>query len=167
MYIGTSINDSPTIARIAGGAITSGAFLAAKFDGSGDILQAGAGENAIGLLPAETPEAIAEGDRVTVQVKEIGLWKAGAAIAAGAELTPDADGKAATAGAGDYVVAIALKAAATADEVIPVQIVKCGKVPPAALGDLGDVTITTATNGQALKYDGTSEAWINAADATE
>lgn len=129
MYTTTSINDSPVITGKATAAIENGAFLAAKFDANGGIVLAGAGENALGLLIATTPEAVKAGEDVTVQIKDIGLWKAGAAVAAGAELTADENGAAKTAVAGNYVTAIALEAAAAPGAVIKVQIVKSGKVP--------------------------------------
>ncbi len=129
MFISTGINDSPVITGKATAAIENGAFLAAKFDANGGIVLAGAGENALGLLIATTPENVAAGEDVTVQIKDIGLWVTGDAISAGAELTPDANGAAVTAAVGNYVTAIALEAAAAAGQVIKVQIVKSGKVP--------------------------------------
>lgn len=129
MFISTSINDSPVITGKATAAINNGAFLAVKFDGNGGIVLAGAGENALGLLIATTPEKVEAGEDVTVQIKDIGLWKTGGAVAAGAELTPDANGAAVTAAAGKYVTAIALEAATAAGQVIKVQIVKSGKLP--------------------------------------
>lgn len=129
MFLSTGINDSPTIVGKSTGAIANGAFLAAKFDAAGGIVLAGAGEKALGLLIASTPEAVAAGEDVTVQIKDVGLWKTGAAVAAGAELTSDAAGAAVTAAVGNYVTAIALEAAAAPGAVIKVQIVKSGKVP--------------------------------------
>jgi len=129
MYISTSINDSPVITGKATAAIENGAFLAAKFDANGGIVLAGAGENALGLLIATTPKNVAAGEDVTVQIKDIGLWKTGGAVAAGAELTSDANGAAVTATTGNYVTAIALEAATDANQIIKVQIVKSGKVP--------------------------------------
>ena len=129
MFISTGINDSPVITGKAAAAIENGAFLAAKFDENGNIVLAGAGDNALGLLIATTPENVAAGEDVTVQIKDIGLWRTGGAVAAGAELTPDANGAAVTAEEGEYVAAIALEAATAAGQVIKVQIVKSGKVP--------------------------------------
>lgn len=129
MFISTGINDSPVITGEATAAINNGAFLAAKFDANGGIVLAGAGENALGVLIATTPDTVAAGDDVTVQIKDIGLWKTGGAVAAGAELTPDANGAAVTAAANNYVTAIALEAAAAAGQIIKVQIVKSGKMP--------------------------------------
>lgn len=129
MFISTGINDSPVITGKATAAINDGAFLAAKFDTNGGIVLADEGDNALGLLIATTPEKVAAGEDVTIQIKDIGLWKTGGAVAAGAELTPDANGAAVTATEGKYVTAIALEAATAAGQVIKVQIVKSGKVP--------------------------------------
>jgi len=123
MYISTGINDSPVITGKTTSDISNGTFLATKFDANGGIVLAGAGENAIGLLISTT------GEDVTVQIKDIGLWKTGAAVAAGAELTSNASGAAVTAAAGDYVTAIALEAAEGTNQIIKVQITKSGKLP--------------------------------------
>lgn len=125
-YYGTTINDSPVIAGEPATALSSAEFLAVKFDSNGKIVKASiAGENVLGLLGAEDGNRKA-GDTVSVQIKECGLWKAGAAVAAGAELATDANGKAVTATSGTFILAIALEAASAADEVIKVQIVKAG-----------------------------------------
>ena len=130
MYLSTGINDSSTIVRKATGAIANGAFKAVKFDANGGIVTGGvAGEKTIGLLIATTSEAVAAGEDVTIQIKDIGLWEAGAAIKAGDELTTSATGTAAVAAAGNYVLAVALEAAAAPGAVIKIQIVKSGKVP--------------------------------------
>lgn len=123
-YIGTSINDSATINAKASANIADGSFLAAQLGTTG-IAIAGAGANAIGLLPAETG-AVAAGDSVTVQIKDIGRWKAGAAFAVGAELSSDANGKAITAVTGKFITAIALEPATAVDQVVKVQICKAG-----------------------------------------
>ena len=129
MFLGTAINNSATIAGTAGATITTGAFLAVRFDGSGNIILAAAGGNALGILVATTPATVAAGEGVTVQVKDIGRWMSGAAIAAGAELAPNAAGQAVTAVATNHVLAVALEAAAGAGQPISVQIVKSGRMP--------------------------------------
>ena len=129
MFLGTAINTSPTITGLAGAAITNGAFLAVRFDGSANIVLAAAGGNALGLLVATTPAAVAIGDDVTVQIKDIGLWTAGAAVAAGVELTPNAAGQAVAVATGNHVLAVALEAATAAGQVIRVQITKSGRQP--------------------------------------
>lgn len=129
MFLGTAINTSPTITGKAGVAITNGAFLAVRFDGSGAIVLAAAGSNALGLLVATTPVTVTIGEDVTIQIKDIGLWTSGAAISAGAELTPNAAGQAVTAATGNHILAIALEAATGAGQPIRVQIVKSGRQP--------------------------------------
>lgn len=125
MYIGTSINESPVIAAHAGQAITNGALLAVAMDADGVKVVSTAGGVAVGLLIPET-DNVAAGDTVTVQVKDMGLWKVGAAVAAGDLLTANAAGKAIKATAGNYILGQALEAATAADQVIHVQIIKAG-----------------------------------------
>lgn len=127
-YFGTTINDSPVIAGVAASDMTGAEFLAVKFNENGKIVKAStAGEKALGLLGAADGDK-KTGDTVTVQIKECALWKLGATVTAGAELATDASGKAVTATAGNYVLAIALEAG-EADSVIKVQIVKSGYIP--------------------------------------
>lgn len=121
-YFGTPINDSAVIVLPAGAAIPAPAFLAVNADGT----VAGAGDAAIGIVLPSNDDAAAAGDDLNVQIKDIGTWTAGAAVAYGDELTPDADGKAVTATQGDFIVGIALGAAKAAGERIPVQICKAG-----------------------------------------
>lgn len=124
-YIGTSINPSPTITGKAAGTIADGAFLAAAFTADGTIEVAKADAGALGIFIPET-DNIAAGADVTVQVKDIGFWKTGAAVKAGDELMSNAAGKAITATAGKFILAIALEPATAADQVIQVQICKAG-----------------------------------------
>ena len=128
MYISTGISESPVISGKATAAIENGALLAVKFDANGGIVLAGVGEKAIGILISTTPDSVVAGETVTVQIDDIGLWKTGAAVLAGAELTSDVAGKAVTAVAGNYVTATALEAGGI-DEIIKVQIEKTGKMP--------------------------------------
>ena len=131
MYNGTTINDSATIVGAASAAINGGEFLAAKFS-SGKIATCGtAGEHVLGIIIPGQDSIAADAD-VAVQIKDIGRWKAGAAVAVGAELATDANGKAVTATAGSFIFAIALKAATAANQIIQVQIVKAGYKPSAS-----------------------------------
>lgn len=133
MFIGTSINESAVISAKAGAAISNGAMLAAAMGSTGTVSVVGtAGAEAVGLIIPETDATIASGDDVTVQVKDIGLWIAGAAVNAGAMLMSDANGKATTATAGKFILAQALEAASAAGQVIRVQIIKAGYVNPAS-----------------------------------
>lgn len=128
-FISTAINTSPVIAGQAGANMTQPAGVAVKFDANGNFVVAGAGEHAIGLVTIDAPDAVAAGDTLTVQVKDIGLWKAGGVIPKGAELTPDANGNAAVAAAGNFILAVALESASAAGQFIKVQIIKAGYKP--------------------------------------
>lgn len=170
-YYGTTINDSPTIAGVTAAAITDKQFLAAKFDSNGKIVVASTeGETVLGLITAEEGTKAA-GDTISIQIKDIGLMMASGAIAAGAEVMTDANGKAKTATAGKFIIGYALKAATAAGEVIPVQIAKGMKpstdTPTVNMSDIADVDLTGIANGKILKYNSTSSKWECAGDATE
>lgn len=171
MFIGTSINESPVIAAKAGDAISNGAMLAAEMgnDGTVDVVST-QGNAAVGLIIPESEASIAAGDDVTIQVKDIGLWIAGAAVNAGALLMSDANGKAVAATAGNFYLAQALEAATAAGQAIHVQIIK-GMVPsngsPAvSMADISDVDLTDIANGKILKYNSTTQKWECEDDAT-
>ena len=170
MYISTGINDTPTIVGKAGIPLINAAFLAVKFDVAGNIVPAGAGENAIGLLIASTPEFVGAGENVTVQIKDVGLWVTGAAVLAGAEVASNATGQAITAAANAFIVGIALETATGAGQVIKVQIVKAGyknggAVAPLTLAGLTDVAIANLADGDAIVYDLATTSYINKAIA--
>lgn len=111
MYIGSSINKSPTFAGVAGAEIIKGAGKAVKFDGSGNIvLCSSAGEAAIGILILQTADKVANGESVTVQISARGQAVAGGSIAAGDLLAVDANGALVKAAASNYVVGQALSA---------------------------------------------------------
>lgn len=126
MYNGSIINPSPTVIAPAGDAITSGPFSAVAFDESGAFITAKKNSVPVGILVAEEDEVIAAGDEITAQVKDISVWKVGAAVAAGALLTPDDEGLAVTATAGTFILGVALEAATAKGQVIKVQITKSG-----------------------------------------
>lgn len=126
MYNGSVINPTPTIIAPAGAAITSGPFTAVAFDGNGEFVTATKNSVPVGILVAEEDEAINKGDEITAQIKDNGVWKTGAAVAAGALLASNAAGKAVTATTGDFILAVALESASAADQPIKVQITKSG-----------------------------------------
>ena len=112
MYHGTGINDSATIVAKAAANIQGGAFLAAMLTKDG-VAVAKAGEAAIGIMIPET-DSPKTGEDVNIQVKDGDL------------LASDANGKLVKAEAGAFILATALGAAAAADQVISVQIIKAG-----------------------------------------
>lgn len=125
-YTTTQINDSAVIAEFAASTLTAPGTKAAAYDGNGKVVLAGASSVPVGVCIITSDDAIAAGEQVDIQIKDIGLWTAGAAVAKGAELCSDAAGKAITATTGKFILAIALEAATKADEIISVQIVKAG-----------------------------------------
>lgn len=127
IYTANQINNSATIVRKAGAAMASETDVrckAVKFDASGDVVLAGAGENAIGIAIITNDEKVKAGEDIDIQVKEIGIGISGAEVAAGAELASDANGKLVPAVAGNFVLATALEAASGANKFIRVQITK-------------------------------------------
>ena len=124
-YSGTVINDSPTIVDKAGAEITTGPFTAMGYK-DGMLVAATAEIAPFGITVAETEDNIPTGEDVTIQIKDIGAWKAGASFACGAALTSDANGCAVTATAGKFILAYALEEATAAGQIVRVQIVKAG-----------------------------------------
>lgn len=124
-YYGTTINDSAVIVVKAGEEIPAPAFLAVGADGK----VATAGKNAIGIVMPGCDDKVTVGDDLDVQIKDIGAWTAGAAVAYGDELAVGEGGKAVKATAKSFIVGIALEAATKAGQRITVQIVKAGYKP--------------------------------------
>ena len=114
-YMTSQINTSPTIIEEAGAAITDVRGKFVKYSTGKVILASTAGEAVIGVGIITNSENIPSGGDVTVQVKDIGLALAGGSIAKGAEIATDANAKAVTATAGDFVIGVALEAAASGD----------------------------------------------------
>lgn len=166
-FMNHGINTSATIRGEAAAAMTAPAFLAVKFDANGKLALPSAGDPCMGIALADS-EGVAAGDDLHVQIKDIGYWKAGAAVARGAELATNAAGKCITATSGAFIMAIALEAASAADDIIQVQIVKAGyksggSVAPLTLAGLTDVAITTVADGDAIVYDSTAQKYKNKA----
>lgn len=129
-FIGSTINESATVTFKAKAELKGNQGLAlALNDGKLELPTAGA--NVLGLSLFTNDDAKA-GDSLTVQVKDIGKWIAGGAVAAGDELATDATGKAVKATDGQFIVGIALSAAAAAGTVVSVQLTKSGYKPKAS-----------------------------------
>lgn len=109
-YMTNQINNSATIQEVAGADITDARCKFLKYL-SGKVVAAGAGEAAIGVAVITNNENIKSGESVDIQVKDIGLAMAAGTIAKGAEIASDANGKATTAEAGNFVMGTALEAA--------------------------------------------------------
>lgn len=127
-YLGTTINSSPTVVFPAGADI-SGARCVALALSDGKLVLPEAGAMALGISIGETDEDVAAGTDIDIQIKDIGKWMAGEAIAVGDELMTDAAGKAVKAASGKFVMGVALTAAATAGSLVQVQLAKMGYKP--------------------------------------
>lgn len=129
-YLNTQINESATIVAPAGTASIDYRGKAVKFNASGQLVLAGAGEAVIGIGIMTNDEVSVLGNDVTVQVKEIGRGISGAAITVGQELASNASGQLVPATAGQFVIATALEAAAAAGTYIKIQVTKYVKATP-------------------------------------
>jgi hypothetical protein len=129
-FIGSTINESATVTFKAKAELKDNQGLALALN-EGKLELPAAGANVLGLSLFTNDDAKA-GDSLTVQVKDIGKWIAGGAVAAGDELAVDAAGKAVKAAEDQFIVGIALSAAAAAGTVISVQLTKSGYKPSAS-----------------------------------
>ena len=121
-YLATSINDSPTIVEKASALLADVRGKALMF-ADGKVALATAGAAAIGIGIMTNDENIAAGADVDIQIKDIGVVRAGAEITKGAELASDASGNLVAAKEGDYVVAIALEDAKAAGVFVKARLV--------------------------------------------
>ena len=126
-YFGVGINTSSVVAEIAGADIENAAFCAVKYDENGNVVLCDTeGEIVAGILLPQTTQKLSAGDDVTVQIKDIGYCKAGAEIKKGQEVMTDTQGRVIPATAGKFVIGYAMANATVEDEVIQVDIRKCG-----------------------------------------
>ena len=117
-FNGTQINNSSTIVEKAGAAITDCRNKIMKYDSNGDVVLAAAGTDipiGVAIIEAGCNDIsgaesgkVYVGDDVDILVKDIGYVLAGAAITKGQEVAAGANGLAAVAVAGNYVLGIAL-----------------------------------------------------------
>lgn len=135
-YHGVQINPSPTIIEKAGADIDDVRNRIMKYDENGNVVLATAGTDmpiGIALIEAGyndisgvTAGMVKTGEAVDILVKEMGVVLAGATIKKGQEVAAGADGLAAVAASGNYVLGIALENA-EANEYCAIQIAKYQK----------------------------------------
>lgn len=135
-YHGVQINQSPTIVEKAGVEIADCRNRIMKYDENGNVVLATAGTDmpvGIALIEAGYNDItgvdagkVAANDQVDILVKDMGVVLAGATIKKGQEIAAGADGLAAVATSGDYILGIALEAA-EANEYLAIQIAKYQK----------------------------------------
>lgn len=130
-YLGSSINDSPTIVLPAGDNIENARAIALTVK-DGAVIKPEAGAHVIGISLIETDETVEKGADVDIQIKDIGKWAAGEEVTVGTELAADAEGRAVPAKAGDFIVGVALSNASEAGTWVKVQIIKAGYKPATA-----------------------------------
>lgn len=124
-YEYASINQSPTLLVMAGADIEAAQCKAVKFENGKAVLPA-AGEIPAGILLISNENKIVSGAEATIQIKDIGLWKAGAAVAYGDMLAVDAEGLCRPVTAGQYIFARSLDVAEAKGDLIKVQIINAG-----------------------------------------
>lgn len=130
-FIGSTINESATVTFKAKEKLEGVQGIALALS-EGKLALPTAGANVMGLSLFTNDAAADAGSSLTIQVKDIGKWIAGGTIAAGDELATDAAGKAVKATDGQFIVGIALSAAAAAGTVVSVQLTKSGYKPKAS-----------------------------------
>ena len=124
-FNGVQINQTPTIVEQAGADIEDCRNKLMAYDGNGGVVLATDGTKPIlgialieaGLNDISGTESgkVSKGEDVDIQIKDIGYVLSGGSISQGDEVTAGADGKAAKAESGNYVVGIALGAAEEGD----------------------------------------------------
>lgn len=135
-YNGVQINPSATIVEAAGAAIEDCRNRIMKYDVNGNVVLATAGTDiplGIAIIEAGYNDItgaesgkVAVGDDVDIQIKHIGVVIAGETIKKGQEIAAGANGLAAVATSGDYVLGIAITGAAQ-NGFVHVQIAKYQK----------------------------------------
>ena len=116
------INDSPVIVATAGEVLKTAAAVLLTKDGV-KLPEAGKKATGIVLLGDET---VAKGDDITVQIRNQGMWAAGAKIEAGDFLAVDAEGLCQKATTRQYILAMALTPATAKGDIVNVAIIHAG-----------------------------------------
>lgn len=127
IYTTTGINESATISEKAGADIADVRGKAVKYDANGDVVLAAAGENMLGISILTNMENIKKGEDVDIQIKDIGLCRAGAAFKKGELLAADAQGCFVKATTGNAILGIAKEAASAKDVYVKIIIARNGK----------------------------------------
>jgi hypothetical protein len=94
---------------------------------AGVVALAGAGEAGLGVLQNKPADGGTGGRTASVMAYGVSRVLSGAAVAVGAYVTADANGKAVTATTGQNATGIALEAAGGADAIIPILLTPGGQ----------------------------------------
>ena len=135
-YRGAQFNQSATIVELAGAKIEDVRNLIMKYDDNGDVVLATAGtdipvgialiETGCNDITGQTSGMVEKGDNVDILIKDRGVVLAGAVIKKGQEVAAGANGMAAVAASGNYVLGYAM-GNAEAGDYLEVQISKYQK----------------------------------------
>lgn len=120
--------DTSLIMQVVMGAEVKEAHCKAVVLQEGKAVLPTAGAAPIGILLISSEDTLATGTEAAVQVSARGLWKAGAAFAAGELLAVDAEGLCQKAASGQFIYARALEAARAKGDIVKVQIINAGYV---------------------------------------
>ena len=112
------------LAQNAGADLSAKLYYIAKVDTDEDIILAGDGEAALGVIR----EGNIADKPVTVQTGGVAKVIAGAAFNAGVLVASDNAGKAVLATTGEYAIGMALQAAGAANEIVSVRLGPYGRV---------------------------------------
>lgn len=125
-YMATSINDSVVISGVAGEDIADvrGRIVGYNANGLIELAKDSTKVIGVGIQTNGDAGAVKTGEQVDIQIKDIGMVCVGAAVEAGAPLCAGTGGKAEPLTAGKTCIGFALKKAAAAGQMIPVQICK-------------------------------------------
>ena len=120
-FNGMQTNQSVTIVEKAGADVADIRNCIMKFDENGDVVVATDGKEfllGIALIEAgynditgKESGKVVKGDDVDIQIKDMGVVVAGEEIKKGQEITAGAEGLAAVAASGDFVLGVALTSA--------------------------------------------------------
>lgn len=116
------INDRPVIVATAGENLKIAAAALLTKDGA---KLPEAGKKATGIVVLEN-ETVAKGDDITVQIRNQGMWTAGAAFDSGDFLAVDEEGLCQKATTGQYILAMALTPATAKGDIVNVAIIHAG-----------------------------------------
>lgn len=135
-YNGVQINPSPTIVEKAGAVIADVRNRIMKYDENGNVVLATAGTDipvGVAIIEAGYNDIsgvnsgkVNAGEDVDILIKDMGVVLAGATIKKGQEVAAGANGLAAVAASGNYVLGIALDTV-EANEFLAIQIAKYQK----------------------------------------
>lgn len=135
-FNGVQINPSPTIVEKAGAEIADCRNRIMKYDESGNVVLATSGndipvgialiESGMNDITGQEAGKVLKGNDVDILIKEMGVVIAGTEIKKGQEVTAGADGLAAVAASGNYVLGIAITNA-PANGFLHIQIAKYQK----------------------------------------